>query len=70
MYTRDSSNLQYVTTVTMALLIHSKTISAAQSGEVQCGSAKFSATQIRAFAKSQVPPFSLVVYVKKGKEIG
>ncbi|XP_024031981.1 endoglucanase 20 isoform X2 [Morus notabilis] len=54
LYTRDSSNLQYVTTVTMALLIHSKTISAAQSGGVQCGSAKFSASQIRAFAKSQV----------------
>ncbi|GMN31908.1 hypothetical protein TIFTF001_003443 [Ficus carica] len=54
LYTRDGSNLQYVTTVTMALLIHSKTLSAAQSGGVQCGSAKFSASQIRAFAKTQV----------------
>ncbi|KAK9276833.1 hypothetical protein L1049_006370 [Liquidambar formosana] len=54
LYTRDSSNLQYVTGSSMVLFAYSKTLNAANSGGVQCGSAHFSASQIRAFAKSQV----------------
>ncbi|PON39900.1 Glycoside hydrolase [Parasponia andersonii] len=54
LYTRDSSNLQYVTTSTLVLFIYSKTLNSAHVAGVQCGSAKFSASQIRAFAKSQV----------------
>lgn len=54
LYTRDSNNLQYVTASSMVLLIYSKTIAAAQIEGVQCGSAHFSTSQIRAFAKSQV----------------
>ncbi|XP_062074430.1 endoglucanase 20-like [Humulus lupulus] len=54
LYTRDSSNLQYVTTSTMVLSIYANTLNSAHIGGVQCGSTKFSASQIRAFAKSQV----------------
>ncbi|XP_050226429.1 endoglucanase 18-like [Mercurialis annua] len=54
LYTRDSSNLQYVTSASMLLLIHSKTLSTYRINGVQCGSAHFSPSQIRAFAKSQV----------------
>ncbi|GFZ16446.1 glycosyl hydrolase 9B15 [Actinidia rufa] len=54
LYTRDSSNLQYVTTASMVLLTYSKILSAAKIGGVQCGSAHFSASQIKAFAKTQV----------------
>ncbi|PQP96772.1 endoglucanase-like [Prunus yedoensis var. nudiflora] len=54
LFTRDSSNLQYVTSSTLVLFIYSKTLTAAQIGGVQCGSAFFSASQIRAFAKTQV----------------
>ncbi|KAL6349011.1 hypothetical protein AAG906_033667 [Vitis piasezkii] len=54
LYTRDGNNLQYVTTSSMVLLIYSKTLAAAQIGGVQCGSAHFPTSQIRAFAKSQV----------------
>ncbi|KAF8013370.1 hypothetical protein BT93_I1268 [Corymbia citriodora subsp. variegata] len=54
LYTRDSSNLQYATSASMVLLIHSKTLSEAHVDGVQCGSAHFSASQIREFAKSQV----------------
>ncbi|XP_062119573.1 endoglucanase-like [Humulus lupulus] len=54
LYTRDSSNLQYVTTSSMVFLMYSNTLNSTQIGGVQCGSANFSASQIRALAKSQV----------------
>ena len=54
LYTRDSSNLQYATTITTVLFIYSKTLSSAGISGVQCRSAKFSPSQIRAFAKTQV----------------
>ncbi|KAJ4953137.1 hypothetical protein NE237_029969 [Protea cynaroides] len=54
LYTRDSANLQYVTSATGILLFYSKTLNAAGIDVVQCGSVKFSASQIRALAKSQV----------------
>ncbi|KAI5329009.1 hypothetical protein L3X38_028406 [Prunus dulcis] len=54
LFTRDSSNLQYVTSSTMVLFIYSKTLTAAHIDGVQCGSAFFSASQIRAFAKTQM----------------
>ncbi|KAK0586949.1 hypothetical protein LWI29_015006 [Acer saccharum] len=54
LYIRDSSNLQYVTSSSMVLFLYSKTLNAADMGGVQCGSVHFSASQIRAFAKSQV----------------
>ncbi|PSS09383.1 Endoglucanase [Actinidia chinensis var. chinensis] len=54
LYTRDSSNLQYVTSASMVLLTYSKILSAAKIGGIQCGSAQFSASQIMAFAKTQV----------------
>ncbi|KAF6162148.1 hypothetical protein GIB67_008277 [Kingdonia uniflora] len=54
LYTRDSSNLQYVTSATMVLLSYSKTLKAGQITGVQCGSMQFSTSKIIAFAKSQV----------------
>lgn len=54
LYTRDSSNLQYVTSASMVLLIYSKILDAAKIQGVQCGSAHFSPSQIKAFAKTQV----------------
>ncbi|XP_057967918.1 endoglucanase-like [Malania oleifera] len=54
MFTRDGSNLQYVTSSTMVLFIYSTTLSASHIEGVQCGSHNFSTSQIRAFAKSQV----------------
>ncbi|KAK3227898.1 hypothetical protein Dsin_007760 [Dipteronia sinensis] len=54
LYIRDSSNLQYVTSSSMVLFLYSKTLNAAHMGGVQCGSVHFCASQIRAFAKSQV----------------
>ncbi|KAF4354834.1 hypothetical protein F8388_018038, partial [Cannabis sativa] len=55
LYIRDSSNLQYVTTSTMVLSIYANTLNSAHiGGTVQCGSTKFSPSQITAFAKSQV----------------
>ncbi|RZC92753.1 hypothetical protein C5167_007813 [Papaver somniferum] len=54
LYTRDSSNLQYVTTATMFLFAYSKTLKEARIDGVQCGSIKFSTSKIRSFAKSQV----------------
>ncbi|GFZ01459.1 glycosyl hydrolase 9B15 [Actinidia rufa] len=41
LYTRDSSNLQYVTSASMVLLTYSKILSAAKIGGIQCGSAQF-----------------------------
>ncbi|CAK9156575.1 unnamed protein product [Ilex paraguariensis] len=54
LYTRDSSNLQYVTSASMVLLVYSNILNAANVGGVQCGSVNFSAAKIKAFAKSQV----------------
>ncbi|OVA02110.1 Glycoside hydrolase [Macleaya cordata] len=54
LYTRDSSNLQYVTSASMFLLAYSKTLKAGGISGVQCGSVKFSTSQIRSFAKTQV----------------
>ncbi|KAJ9147991.1 hypothetical protein P3X46_030090 [Hevea brasiliensis] len=54
LYTRDSSNLQYVTSSTMLLFIYSRTLTARHISRLQCGSVHFSASHIRAFAKSQV----------------
>uniref|UniRef100_A0A2C9WCK8 Endoglucanase n=1 Tax=Manihot esculenta TaxID=3983 RepID=A0A2C9WCK8_MANES len=54
LYTRDSSNLQYVTSATMLLFIYSKALTANHISGLQCGSVHFSASQIGAFAKSQV----------------
>ncbi|XP_059662275.1 endoglucanase-like [Cornus florida] len=54
LFTRDSSNLQYVTSASMVLLIYSKILNRAHISGVQCGSEHFSTSQVRAFAKSQV----------------
>lgn len=54
LYFRDSSNLQYVTSASMVLLIYSKLLSEARVDGVRCGSVKVSPSKIRAFAKSQV----------------
>lgn len=54
LYIRDSSNLQYVTSSSMILLIYSKILISAGVRGVQCGSKDFSITTIKAFAKSQV----------------
>ncbi|GER33040.1 endoglucanase [Striga asiatica] len=54
LYTRDSSNLQYVTSATMLLLVYSKILTEARLDGVRCGSVNFSPTDIKAFAKSQV----------------
>ncbi|KAJ8768601.1 hypothetical protein K2173_022723 [Erythroxylum novogranatense] len=54
LYTRDSANLQYVTSSSMLMFIYSKTLTSAHGSNLQCGSAKFTAPRIKAFAKSQV----------------
>ncbi|KAK2984585.1 hypothetical protein RJ640_018963 [Escallonia rubra] len=54
LFTRDSSNLQYATGASMVLLVYSEILNAAHTGGVQCGSITFAASQIKAFAKSQV----------------
>ncbi|KAF8413239.1 hypothetical protein HHK36_001215 [Tetracentron sinense] len=54
LYTRDSSNMQYVTSSSMLLLVYSKTLTAAGISKVKCGSVNFPTSQIRTFAKSQV----------------
>ncbi|CAI8589303.1 unnamed protein product [Vicia faba] len=54
LYIRDSSNLQYTTTSTMVLFIFSKILNNNHIDGIHCGSAKFSPSEIRAFAKSQV----------------
>ncbi|CAA0812132.1 Endoglucanase 18 [Striga hermonthica] len=54
LYTRDGSNLQYVTSATMLLLVYSKILTEARLDGVRCGSLNFSPTDIKAFAKSQV----------------
>ncbi|CAN1178297.1 unnamed protein product [Linum perenne] len=55
MYVRDSSNLQYVTSSSMLLFIYSNTLTRSHvNGVLQCGNNHFSASQIKAFAKTQV----------------
>ncbi|KAL0312542.1 UNVERIFIED_CONTAM: Endoglucanase [Sesamum radiatum] len=54
LYTRDSSNLQYVTSASMVLLVYSKILTAARVEGVRCGSVNFSTTKIAAFARSQL----------------
>ncbi|XP_031249574.1 endoglucanase 20-like [Pistacia vera] len=54
LYIRDSSNLQYVTSSSMLLFFYSKTLNATPIGGIQCGSVHLSASEIGAFAKSQV----------------
>ena len=54
LFTRDSSNLQYVTTAITVLFHYSKTITQARIGSIQCGSTQFTVSQIQNFAKSQV----------------
>lgn len=68
LYTRDSSNLQYVTSSSMLLFIYSNTLTAAHVNGVQCGSAHFSALQIKAFAKSQVDSTSFQWITKKKRK--
>ncbi|XP_021284950.1 endoglucanase-like [Herrania umbratica] len=54
LYIRDSANLQYVASSCMVLSIYLKTLNASQIDGIQCGSAHFSASQIREFVKLQV----------------
>ncbi|XAR55094.1 Cellulase [Bertholletia excelsa] len=53
-YYRDSSNLQYVTSASMVLLIYSKILNATKIGGVNCGSVHFSPSEMKAFATTQV----------------
>lgn len=54
LYTRDSSNLQYVSSSTMVLLLYSEILNTAGVEGVHCGNVQFSTAEIRAFAKSQI----------------
>ncbi|CAN6452758.1 unnamed protein product [Victoria cruziana] len=54
LYTRESSNLQYVTSASLLLFIYSKTLLRINVTSVQCGTVSVSPTQVRIFAKSQV----------------
>ncbi|CAA7047458.1 unnamed protein product [Microthlaspi erraticum] len=54
LFTRDSSNLQYATTATTVLFQYSKTLTKAKIDSIQCGSTRFTVSQIHSFAKSQV----------------
>ncbi|OIV94921.1 hypothetical protein TanjilG_22118 [Lupinus angustifolius] len=54
LFTRDASNLQYVTSSTMVLMVFSKILQKNRINGVQCGSAHFSGSQIKTFAKTQV----------------
>ncbi|CAH8360130.1 unnamed protein product [Eruca vesicaria subsp. sativa] len=54
LFTRDNINLQYVTTAITVLFQYSKTLTQAQVGSIQCGSTKFTVSQIQNFSKSQV----------------
>lgn len=71
LYVRDSSNLQYVTSASMVLLIYSRVLTGARVDGVQCGSVKFSTSKIRAFAKSQVicTLLKMVLFCKIGSLI-
>ncbi|CAA7410120.1 unnamed protein product [Spirodela intermedia] len=52
LFTRDNSNIQYVASATFLLSLHARTTSSA--GGVRCGSTAITASEISAFAKSQV----------------
>lgn len=54
LFTRDGSNLQYVASASMVLPSYARTLLSAHVDGVLCGSDHFTASQIRAFAKSQV----------------
>ncbi|KAL2348013.1 hypothetical protein Fmac_002013 [Flemingia macrophylla] len=54
LFTRDSSNLQYATSSTMVLFIFSKILNRNHIDGINCGSANFTPSQIRDFAKTQV----------------
>lgn len=54
LYIRDAANLQYVTSSCMVLSVYSKTLKASHIDGIQCGSAHFSASQIKDFVKLQV----------------
>ncbi|WVZ11563.1 hypothetical protein V8G54_016093 [Vigna mungo] len=54
LFTRDSSNLQYTTSSTMVLFIFSRILNRNHINGINCGSAHFTPSQIRAFAKTQV----------------
>ncbi|CAI9094170.1 OLC1v1029863C3 [Oldenlandia corymbosa var. corymbosa] len=57
LYSRESSNIQYVTGAAMILLYYSNTLAASRSGsaqKVQCGYKCFTPAEITAFAKSQI----------------
>ncbi|XP_031501183.1 endoglucanase 20-like isoform X2 [Nymphaea colorata] len=54
LYTRESSNLQYVTSASLLLFIYSKTLQRINVTSVQCGTISVSPTQVRTFVKSQV----------------
>ncbi|XP_028774810.1 endoglucanase-like [Neltuma alba] len=54
LYVRDSSNLQYVTSLTTVLFTFSNILKSNHIDGIQCGSTHFTASQITAFAKTQV----------------
>ncbi|KAL3652734.1 hypothetical protein CASFOL_002415 [Castilleja foliolosa] len=54
LYTRDSSNLQYVTGASMILLVYSNILTQFRVDGVQCGSVHFPVSVIKTFAKSQI----------------
>lgn len=54
LFTRDSTNMQYVTSASMALSIYARTLSASHVDGIQCGSVNISPSKIKSFTKSQV----------------
>jgi len=54
LFVRDSSNLQYVTVPSQALLVYSDILADASISSIQCGSVPVSPSDIRSFAKTQV----------------
>ncbi|KAL2902715.1 Endoglucanase [Bienertia sinuspersici] len=54
LFTRDTANLQYVSSASMILSIYAKTLNEAKISGVQCGSVNIAVSKIRAFTKSQV----------------
>ena len=54
LYTRDSSNLQYVTSASNVMMVYSDILADAKITSIQCGDVSFSASEIRSFAQSQV----------------
>ena len=52
LYTRDSSNLQYVTSASNVMMVYSDILTDANISSIQCGGASFTASEIRSFAQS------------------